>query len=405
MAKEPADRPTDGTTLVTALNSAAAGAYGPDWHRRGRSHLAEAALLLAALWPAGAPPAVGGSTVEQVPLGQRRRRRRVSAARAAIAAATVIAVAAAATALATTGKTKLSASTHPTTVQQVSLQPSLPVPSSSLNPSPTPAASSTSPSPSPSSPPAITGISPTSGTTAGGTVVVITGTGLAGATGVSFGGVAATITADPSTTLTVKSPPGKGTVNITVTTPAGTSAVTAADQFTYKAPPPAVSGVSPSSGPLAGGTVVTITGTGLAGATGVSFGGVAATISADSATKITVKSPAGKAGTVNITVTTPAGTSAVTSADQFTYAPPPVINDVKPDEGPPAGGTTVTITGTGLADATSVTFGSADAKIVSDSATTIVVTSPAGTNSVPIFVTTPGGTDEASESFTYSEIS
>ena len=56
MAKEPQDRPTDGTSFVTALNAIASGAYGPDWEERGRSHLSEAALLLALLWPSGASP-------------------------------------------------------------------------------------------------------------------------------------------------------------------------------------------------------------------------------------------------------------------------------------------------------------------------------------------------------------
>ena len=66
--------------------------------------------------------------------------------------------------------------------------------------------------------------------------MTITGTGLAGATGVRFGTAAATITADSSTQITVTSPPGKGTVDLTVTTPSGTSAVTRADLFTYVSP-------------------------------------------------------------------------------------------------------------------------------------------------------------------------
>ena len=62
-----------------------------------------------------------------------------------------------------------------------------------------------------------------------------------------------------------------GTVNVTVTTVGGTSGNSTADQFTYQAPP-AVTGVSPASGPLAGGTSVTITGTSLTAATAVDFG-------------------------------------------------------------------------------------------------------------------------------------
>jgi hypothetical protein len=70
MAKDPARRPTDATTFITELNTAATGAYGRHWHDRGRSHLGEAALLLAALWPSGGLPAAQGAAVERTPLGQ-----------------------------------------------------------------------------------------------------------------------------------------------------------------------------------------------------------------------------------------------------------------------------------------------------------------------------------------------
>src|SRR5580658_4095882 len=68
MAKNPAARPPDAASFVAGLNAAAAGAYGPDWENRGRSHLAEAALLLAALWPSGSAPAVAGHAVQHVGL-------------------------------------------------------------------------------------------------------------------------------------------------------------------------------------------------------------------------------------------------------------------------------------------------------------------------------------------------
>src|SRR5262249_7946025 len=92
------------------------------------------------------------------------------------------------------------------------------------------------------------------------------------------------------------------------------------DKFTYvaSAGPPVVTGISPNSGP--GGTVVTITGTGLTGATSVGFGGagsVGAIVTSDN--QIKAVSPAAGAGTVDLTVTTPVGTSAVNAADQFTY--------------------------------------------------------------------------------------
>ena len=103
MAKEPGRRPVDGSTLVSELSRLAGGTYGPDWERRGRSHLGEAAVLLAALWPSAASPAVQGTAVHTVPLRRRMLHSHVSAGKAAIAAGIVIAGAAAGTAFAISG--------------------------------------------------------------------------------------------------------------------------------------------------------------------------------------------------------------------------------------------------------------------------------------------------------------
>jgi hypothetical protein len=90
------------------------------------------------------------------------------------------------------------------------------------------------------------------------------------------------------------------------------------------APKPIVTKVTPASGTNAGGTAVTITGAGLEAARAVDFGGAAATIKTDTATEITVESPAHAAGQIDVTVTTLGGTSATTEADHYTYeAPPP----------------------------------------------------------------------------------
>jgi IPT/TIG domain/Galactose oxidase, central domain/Kelch motif len=167
--------------------------------------------------------------------------------------------------------------------------------------------------------PVVTGVSPASGLAAGGTAVTVTGSNLAGGS-VAFGGIAATGVSCTAASCTATSPAGTGTVNVTVTTAGGTSATSAADQFTYQAAPPAapaVTAVSPASGPAAGGTVVTVTGSSLAGGT-VAFGTAAATGVSCTATSCTTTSPAGT-GTVNVTVTTSGGTSATSSADQFTY--------------------------------------------------------------------------------------
>jgi serine/threonine-protein kinase len=99
LAKDPGDRPADGTTLVAELRAVAGGAYGPGWEDRGRSGLAAAALLLAALWPTGGPPAAQGSTVHRISLRRRVPHEHIGAAKAAIAAVVVIAGAAIAAAV------------------------------------------------------------------------------------------------------------------------------------------------------------------------------------------------------------------------------------------------------------------------------------------------------------------
>ena len=172
--------------------------------------------------------------------------------------------------------------------------------------------------------PAVSAVEVASGSTAGGTAVTITGTSLGNASAVDFGSTAGTIVSDSATQIVATSPAGQaGTANITVTTPGGTSVEYSGDHYTYVAPP-AVTGVSPNDGAVGGGTTVTITGTGLANASAVDFGATAGAIVSDSAAKIVATSPAESAGTVNVTVTTPIGTSATLAADEFSYVTAPV---------------------------------------------------------------------------------
>jgi subtilase family protein/Big-like domain-containing protein/IPT/TIG domain-containing protein len=254
-------------------------------------------------------------------------------------------------------------------------------------------------------PPTVTGVAPNTGPAAGGTSVTITGTNFSGATAVRFGGNAAgTFSVVSATQITATSPAGTGTIDVTVTTPGGTSGTGAADQFTYESVP-TVTAVNPNTGPAAGGTSVTVTGTNFSGATAVRFGGNAAgTFSVVSATQITATSPAGT-GTIDVTVTTPGGTSGTGTADQFTYESAPTVTGVAPNTGPAAGGTSVTVTGTNFSGATAVRFGGNAAGTFSVvSATQITATSPAGTGTVDVTVTTPGGTSatSAADQFSYT---
>lgn len=86
---------------------------------------------------------------------------------------------------------------------------------------------------------------------------------------------------------------------------------------------PTLTSLSPSSGSTSGGTVVTISGTNLTGATGVSFGGTAAaSFSVLNATTVSAVSPARAAGQVDVAVTTPGGTTAAGAGSKFTYIVP-----------------------------------------------------------------------------------
>jgi eukaryotic-like serine/threonine-protein kinase len=100
LAKDPRTRPSDGTALVAELRAVAGAAYGPGWEDRGRSGLAAAALLLAALWPAGGPAAAHGSTVQRIRLRRHLRPRHVSPVKAAIVAGAAVTVGAAGAAVA-----------------------------------------------------------------------------------------------------------------------------------------------------------------------------------------------------------------------------------------------------------------------------------------------------------------
>ncbi|MFD5142681.1 IPT/TIG domain-containing protein [Streptomyces sp. NPDC058401] len=168
--------------------------------------------------------------------------------------------------------------------------------------------------------PTITSVTPNSGPTTGGTAVTITGTDLTGATTLDFGGVPAAGVSCAATSCTATAPAhAAGVVHVRVTTPGGTSPVAAADQYTYLVPAPVVTSVSPSSGPATGGTVVTVTGTDLTGASTIVFGGTAAAGVTCTATSCTATAPAHAAGVVHVQVTTPGGTSAINAADQYTY--------------------------------------------------------------------------------------
>ncbi|NCC83602.1 MAG: hypothetical protein EOM03_05680, partial [Clostridia bacterium] len=186
--------------------------------------------------------------------------------------------------------------------------------------------------------PTVTSISPVSGTTAGGTAVTISGTEFAEGASVTIGGAAATgVVVTNATTITATTPAhAAGMVDVVVTNPDEQSG-TLSNSFTYVAPPPAptVAGISPATGLTAGGTAVTITGTGFVEEATVAIGDAAATgVVVTNATTITAFTPAHAAGLVDVVVTNP-GEQPGTLSNGFTYVTPPAptVSGISPTSG------------------------------------------------------------------------
>ncbi len=174
-------------------------------------------------------------------------------------------------------------------------------------------------------PPTVTSLSPTTGATAGGTSVVITGTNFTGATSVHFGASSASYTVDSNTQITATSPSGTGTVDVTVTAPAGTSATSASDQFTYAAV--TISPTTVSSGTV--GTAYSTTDLSASGGTGpytfaVTAGALPAGVTLSSAGAFSGTPTAGGSFNFTVTATDTVGGGTGARAFSLTIAAPTI---------------------------------------------------------------------------------
>ncbi|NOT31806.1 MAG: hypothetical protein HOP15_15280, partial [Planctomycetes bacterium] len=260
----------------------------------------------------------------------------------------------------------------------------------------------------------ITALQPPSGTSLGGTAVVLSGTSFTGSGAtpqVTFGGVAATsVTLLSDTSIACVAPRGTAgaTVDVAVTNSAGRASFSG---YRYHALPSVVS-LSPAIGRASGGTLVNLAGSGFQLDTPVvnqvRFGGVRATgvvVLSDSSLRCLV--PAGTAGTiVNVTVANQNGTATLPLA--FTYALPLAVNTVLPASGSASGGSVVTLSGSGFLDGpagtNSVRFGGILASavtVVNDA--TLTCQAPAGTPlaTVDVQVSNSNGSATRTAAFRY----
>ncbi len=224
----------------------------------------------------------------------------------------------------------------------------------------------------------VTGFTPKEGVLAGGNEVTITGTGFTSDVEVLFGGRSSpSITLVSATQLKVIAPEGAAAdvVDLSVYNKNGTSTQRRAYRYTGDL---RVLNIAPLTGPLAGGTSVTLTGSGFTGATEVKFGanaGTALTVVSDS--QLTVTTPAGTAGATSVTVTTPQGT--LTIRNGFTYfaaAGAFAVFGVYPHVVRP--GEVVTVTGQGLdAAVLTASIGGVPATVGIKTFSTVTLTVPA----------------------------
>lgn len=262
--------------------------------------------------------------------------------------------------------------------------------------------------------PTVTSLSPTVGTTAGGTSVTITGTNLTGATAVAFGATAATgFTVNSGTQITATSPAGAaGTVNVRVTTPVGTSATAAANQFTYSTPPAAPSVITPANGATIGTATPVYTGTSDANVTITLTvdGGSIGTTTADASGNWSRTQPTSLAAgshTVSATATNADGITGPASAtNTFTYVVPPVASAFTaaavPYNAGSAAATTFSVTAHVTNSPTSYAVGSATTaqggSVSIDSAGLVSYTPPAsyrGNDMFSFTATNAGGTSNS----------
>jgi YVTN family beta-propeller protein len=243
--------------------------------------------------------------------------------------------------------------------------------------------------------PAVLSINPNAGPLNGGTLVTLTGINFKECTEVLFGSTPAlSFIIDSDKSIRAVAPPGAAnSVNIQVIAPGGSSLMTPADYYHYVAPP-VIKEMSSHSGSIEGGTTLTIIGENLKITTGVLFGIVSApnfTVQSNSSIEVVV--PPGAVGAVDVRVQTPGGLTEVTSVNQYTYIPPPIITNVKPNGGPLQGGTTVTIIGDHFNGVKEILFGSTPAlSFTIQSNTTIQAIAPPGVaGSVSIRIITPVG--------------
>lgn len=255
--------------------------------------------------------------------------------------------------------------------------------------------------------PTISRVSPTTLLATGGTNVTIDGTGFAQGSQVIIGGQLATgVTFGSSTQISCVAPVSPGTsaaVDVVVVRPDGEEARLLGAVSYEVAPAP--TSIDPAIGPISGGTTHVIQGSGFGTPITVSFNGAQAEVLSVTSTEVRVRLPANEPGTISVSVTAGGKTGALSG---FTYVDgsAPVVDSLSPTSGPLAGGTAVTLSGSGFDSDAQVRFGGTLATSSGTTSTQLSVLTPAVSSgsTVEVRVTNPStGLSTLAGTFTYTD--
>ncbi len=173
-------------------------------------------------------------------------------------------------------------------------------------------------------------------------------------------------------------------------------------------PLPTVASVSPTEGSDAGGTRVTITGSGFTPGTTVDIGATASSVEVLSETELTAVTPAHASGPAEVLVTSGQDTS--TGGPTYTYVPPPPppspsVASVSPSSGSSDGGTQVTLEGTGFTPDATVEIGTAAVSVHVLSETELTAVTPAhAPGPEEVVVSDADGESSGGPTYTYTSV-
>lgn len=245
--------------------------------------------------------------------------------------------------------------------------------------------------------PVISSITPSSGSTQGGNLITIVGTGFGLSPEVRVGSNEADPSTPPTDTLIIAEVPEGEGVDLPVTVVAG-GLTSNSRPYSYLAP--VINSITPASSGTAGGTQITISGSSFGSNPTATLGGISISKTSGSHSQFVGTLPAGQGINLPIVVSTSGGR--LSNSVNFSYSPPS-ISSISPTSAPTAGGSVITLTGSnfGISGAI-VTVNGSNAPLVTQSHSSVIVTLPPGQGSPATVQITVAGQTATSTAFSYA---